>query len=116
MHPENGHPVVLEPRPKNEINHLTIASNSLFDAVGAQVLVVHPPARVAEERQLSAAQTVADGLDVAPGAFPHCVPQTLPDIRRDFGSDLPIEAQPPAVLGWRARTDTREEPDEVRLG
>src|SRR3954468_11951320 len=56
---------LVKASPKNERDDFAVAANPLFDAVGAEVLVVHRPTRGPQQRQLPATQTRDDRRDVA---------------------------------------------------
>ena len=103
----NGNPAVLEACPKNKRDDLAVAPDPLFDAVGAKVLVVHAPAGVPQERQLTALQPIANGLHVAAGAICHGIPQPPAIVFGHLAADLPVEAEPATVLRGDAGTHTR---------
>ena len=58
------HPSILKPRACEECQDQTIAAHPFFDAVCFQVLVVHSPSRIPQQRYLSAAHTFRDCCDV----------------------------------------------------
>src|SRR6185503_5836501 len=113
--PAHGNPAVLEARPKNERYYLAVTPDPFFNAVGTQVSVVDAPARLPKKRQLATLQAIVDRLNVAPRPLRYGLPEPTAIVGTDFASDLPIQAEPAAVLRSGTGANACQPGDEVCL-
>src|SRR5262245_4064804 len=94
----NRHPLRSETSPKNESNHLAVAANARFDAIGFQVFVVDLPAGTLQGRNLPATQPSDDRVDIATRPVGKCHVQSSALLRVDLSCNLPIQKEPATVL------------------